>query len=170
MHAISELSALSAADSRQLTALLRDAVEHGASVGYVLPVDAAMLSRYWQGVAMEITAGEKRLLVLREGDAIVGSVQLSLCTKPNGRHRAEVQKLLVHSHRRREGCGRALMQAVEALAKKLDRTLVVLDTEAGSPAQALYERSGYQMLGIMPRFAASPAGDLQPCAFFYREL
>lgn len=170
MHAISELSALSAEDSRQLTALLRDSVEQGASVGYVLPVDMSMLVRYWQGVAGELAAGEKRLLVMRDANEIVGSVQLSLCGKLNGKHRAEVQKLLVQSLHRRRGIGRELMRAVEVLAKQLDRTLLVLDTEAGSPAQTLYERRDYRLLGIMPRFAASPDGTLKPCAFFYREL
>lgn len=29
--------------------------------------------------------------------------------------------------------------------------------------------AGYLLPGVMPRYAASPAGGVKPCAFFYRE-
>ena len=170
MSAITEMSGLDAKSQSDLVDLLRDAVHNGASVGFILPVSDAELHRYWQGVATEIADGEKHLLVRTEDGVIVGAVQMSLCTKPNGMHRAEIQKLLVHSRCRRKGYGQDLMTAVEQLAVRLGRSLLVLDTEAGSPAQALYAQQGYQLLGVLPGYAASPAGGLKPCAFLYREL
>jgi GNAT superfamily N-acetyltransferase len=170
MTTVTELTSPGAPDLGSLVELLRDSIENGASVGYLLPVDDADLRAYWQGVVREIADGQKHLLVSRQGGALVAAVQLAQCTRPNGAHRAEVQKLLVHSRCRRQGYGRELMAAVEQLARRIGRRLLVLDTEAGSPAQTLYERQGYQLLGVMPRYAASPAGVLKPCAFFYREL
>ena len=170
MTAITQLHSVDPNALNDLVELLRDSVLNGASVGFILPVSDAELQRYWRDVAAEIADGEKQLLVCSEDGVIVGAVQISLCTKTNGGHRAEIQKLLVHSRARRKGYGRDLMVAVEQLAVRLGRSLLVLDTEAGSPAQALYERRGYQLLGVLPGYAASPAGGLKPCAFFYREL
>src|SRR4051812_36970696 len=84
-------------DAAALNALLRDAVEGGASIGFMLPVVEPQLADYWAGVFADVAAGTRVLLVTREGGRIVGSVQLGLATKANSRHRAEVQKLLVLS-------------------------------------------------------------------------
>lgn len=44
---------------------------------------------------------------------ILGTVQLHLCQKQNGTHRAEIAKLMVHSDSRREGLGKCLMENAE---------------------------------------------------------
>lgn len=170
MSEVTELTSLGARELSDLAELLRDSIENGASVGYLLPVDEVELRSYWQGVTRQIADGGKHLLVRAQDGTIVAAAQLELCGKPNGAHRAEVQKLLVHSRYRRQGLGRELMAAIEQLALRLGRRLLVLDTEAGSPAQALYEQRGFQLLGVLPRYAGNPDGRLKPCAFFYREL
>ena len=170
MSEVCELPSPGARELGGLAELLRDSVENGASVGYLLPLSDREVQAYWQDVARQIADGAKHLLVVQQDGAIVGAVQLELCGKPNGAHRAEVQKLLVLSRCRRQGLGRILMAAVEQLARRLNRRLLVLDTEAGSPAQFLYEQQGYQLLGVLPRYAGTPDGKLKPCAFFYREL
>jgi ribosomal protein S18 acetylase RimI-like enzyme len=153
-----------------LHGLLRDAVDHGASVGYVLPLPDAQVADFWQNAFDEAARGERVLLIAVENGGIAGSVQLSLCGKPNGAHRAEVQKLLVHSAHRRKGIARQLMTAIEREARALSRMLLVLDTESGSVADRLYEKLGYRRIGTVPRYAATPDGALKDCAFFYREL
>ena len=67
---------------------------------------------------------------------------LSLESRPNGHHRAEVRKLLVHRRARGRGLGTALMQRAEQDALALGRTLLLLDTETGSAAETLYLSSG----------------------------
>jgi len=62
------------------------------------------------------------------------------------------------------------MQAVEAEARGLSRTLLVLDTETGSAADRLYRRLGYQVLGVMPRHARLPGGELADTTFFFKHL
>jgi ribosomal protein S18 acetylase RimI-like enzyme len=57
------------------------------------------------------------------GGGIVGTVQLDLAGQANGRHRAEVIKLMVLSSARRRGIGCALMEAAEAEARSADGTL-----------------------------------------------
>jgi ribosomal protein S18 acetylase RimI-like enzyme len=157
-------------DLADLTSLLADAVEHGASVGYVIPFDIEELARYWVGIANDLPGGGRCVLAYRHQGRIVGSAQLELCGKPNGRHRAEVQKVLVHSKCRRLGIGRALMQAAEHEARERGRHLLVLDTESDSGAQQLYASQGYRAAGQIPQFAIGNRGGFVPTTYMYKLL
>ena len=154
----------------QLVALLRDAVLSGASVGYVLPVTDDELADFWDGALADVAHGNRLLLVLEVEDAIVGSAQLELAMKPNARHRAEVQKVLVHSAHRRAGYGRLLMEAVETAARQLDRSLLVLDTESGCAGQKLYDRMGFTVAGIIPDFAIGTVSGMCATTYMYKRL
>ena len=158
------------AHAAQLRGLLLDAVAHGASVGFVMPLDDAAADAYWGEVGDAIAAGRRILLVGWHDHVMVGTVQLDLCTKPNGINRAEVQKLLVHSGARRLGVGTALMAATEMQALALRRGLLFLDTEAGSGAEALYGRLGYTRVGELPEYCATPTGEWRATAIWYKTL
>jgi acetyltransferase len=153
-----------------LMALLDDAVNNGASVGYLRPLDSRLSQSYWLEVCDALATGGRILLVAREGGVVVGSVQLDLSRKPNGRHRAEVQKLLVLSTRRRRGIARDLMRAIEDEARRANRTLLVLDTESGSDAVAFYEAEGWERCGSIPDFALSADGVPTANILYYKRL
>lgn len=154
----------------ELIDVLQDAVDSGASVGFLPPLSTEEAHSYWQEVIVAIQKQSRILLVTRQEQVIVGTVQLDLVNKPNGRHRAEVQKLLVHRRARRQGLGRALMSAVEAVAREAERSLLVLDTREGDPAETLYLALGYIKYGTVPQYARSGDGPLDDCVFFYRIL
>lgn len=155
----------------ELIGLLQDAVDSGASIGFLSPLSWEEAQGYWQEVMQAIEQRSRILLVARQENTIVGTVQLDLAKKPNASHRAEVQKLLVHRRVRRQGIGRALMQAIEAVARQVERSLLLLDTREGDPAEKLYLSLGYIQFGIVPRYARSPNNDsLDACVFYYREL
>lgn len=119
MHDIQRLSADEArAMLPQLAALLQDAVHNGASIGFMRPLATDVAERYWQDVLHEVAQGSRILLTTQRDGGVVGSVQLGLCTRQNGLHRAEVQKLFVHTQWRRHGIGRALMVAIEQEARR----------------------------------------------------
>ncbi len=145
----------------QLVALLRDAVHDGASIGFTQPLATDVAERYWQDVFHEVGKGSRILLATRREGVVVGTVQLNLCTRPNGLHRAEVQKLLVHTRWRRQGIASALMSAIEQEARAVQRSLLYLDTEPHKPAAAMYERTGWIRAGEIPGYACSPDGHLQ---------
>ena len=174
MHAIRQITAHDTVLRDQLKQLLRDAVEGGASVGYVLPLADDDAGQYWQGVFAQVEDGSLILLVAENADQIIGTVQLSLCSKPNGKHRAEVQKMLVHTSARRRGLGRDLMQAVEQAARASTRSLLVLDTESGSAGQHLYAAMGYLVAGEIPNFALptipSQSAKRLPTTYMYKLL
>jgi acetyltransferase len=153
-----------------LVGLLIDAVEHGSSLGFVLPLARDEVRRYWDGLAPSLADGSRLLWIATDAGAALGTVQLELATKRNGVNRAEVQKLLVNSSARRGGVGRALMQVVEASALVLDRGLLYLDTEAGSGAEAFYRSLGYTCIGGLPEYACSPQGEWRANAIYYKTL
>ncbi|MBB4867943.1 acetyltransferase [Pseudomonas nitritireducens] len=150
--------------------LLFDAVENGASVGFLFDLDEAHASRYFDQVQAAMQEGEQQVWLALENGQVVGSVQLNLCRKPNGLNRAEVQKLLVHSKARRRGIARELMQCLELEAKELKRGLLYLDTEAGSEAESFYRTLGYTHAGNLPDYACSPDGTYRATAIYYKTL
>ena len=142
----------------QFVMLLGDTVDNGASVGFLRPLDAALARDYWHDVFASMASGTKILLIASVDDQIVGSVQLELATRQNGRHRAEVQKLIVLTRCRRQGIASQLMDAIEREARGAARSLLVLDTEAGSVAEPFYEARRWQRVGSIPNFALSTDG------------
>jgi ribosomal protein S18 acetylase RimI-like enzyme len=153
-----------------LTRLLQDAVASGASVGFLPPLDAAMAHTYWVNIIDEVQHEARLLWVACQDSDIVGSVQLALALQPNARHRAEVQKLMVHTRQRRQGLGQALMRAAEDTARRLGRTLLVLDTRQGDVSEDLYQKLGYTLVGRIPQYARSANGALEATAIYYRLL
>jgi acetyltransferase len=154
-----------------LVALLRDAVDGGASVGFLPPLGEAEAGAYWDGVVEALGDGSRVLLVARDpAGAIVGSVQLDLAMRANARHRAEVIRLMVHRAARRRSLGRTLMLAIESEARRRGRTTLVLDTRQGDPSESLYQALGWTCAGVIPRYAASADGTLHTTALYYKLL
>lgn len=154
----------------QLRALMFDTVAHGNSLGFLANVGADELDAYWRDVAAAVAGGSRVLLVALDGETVVGTAQLDLCQRANGRNRAEVQKVMVHSSARRRGIGGALLRALEGVALELERGLLFLDTEAGSGAERLYLGQGYVRVGELPEFACSPDGQWHATAIYYKTL
>lgn len=156
----------------ELGGLLTDAVQNGASVGFVLPLADGEVEAYWRKVGAEMAAGRKLLFAACDEEGrLAGSAQLALEPRANGRHRAEVQKVMVLAAHRGRGLGAELMTRVEAEARALGRALLFLDTSVGEGgATKFYERLGYTLAGGIPDFAADPDGRLAPNAIYYKRL
>jgi acetyltransferase len=92
---------------------------------------------------MAVAAGTRRLLAASHDGTLLGTVQLDLCQRPDGRRRADVQALMVHSRARRRGIGGVLLRAAEAEARALGRDALRLAAEPGSGAEALIHDLGY---------------------------
>ena len=151
--------------------LLSDVVDGGASVNFVAPLDPQIARTYWSRVAGDVRAGQRVVVAALDGDAVVGCAHLVPAQQPNGPHRAEVQKVLVHGAHRRKGIAQALMAAIEDEARQLGRWLLVLDTETGSAAVGLYEKLGYIDIGGVPEFALSSDGTaFRANVIFYKRL
>lgn len=157
---------------RALAEITLDAVEGGASIGFMSPLTVERAERFWRGCVESVARGDRVLLVARERDTglVSGTVQLLLSMPDNQPHRAEVAKMQVHRRARRRGLGKALMRAVEAQAQAAGRTLLVLDTVSGSDAERLYTSLGWERAGEIPDYALGPRGGLFPTTVLYRRL
>lgn len=154
-----------------LTGLLADNVDDGASLGFMAPLDPELGRQFWRDTIAEIAEGERTILVaFDDAEQLVGTVHLAFSWKPNAIHRGEVQKLLVLKAARRQGIGTQLMQALETAALQLKKPLLMLDTETGSAACALYEGMDWQCMGIVPGHAYKPYGGLGDTTFYYKTL
>ncbi|GAA3452932.1 GNAT family N-acetyltransferase [Dactylosporangium matsuzakiense] len=153
-----------------LAEVLADVVAHGASVGFRKPFAAAEAAAWWRSREPAVRAGDLHVWAVHGPAGLAGTVSLVLEPKANGRHRAEVVKLMVHSRDRGRGLGRALLDTAERAAAAAGATLLLLDTVTGSPAERLYETAGWTRFGIVPGYATDPDGTLEPCSFFYKRL
>jgi ribosomal protein S18 acetylase RimI-like enzyme len=163
---IRQLTHPTPSDIAQLADILIAVVDQGASVGYLPPLEPADAAAYWSSVLEPGVV----LLVAERGQQIVGTAQLIGAMRPNGRHRAEVAKVLVHPRAQRQGIGRALLAAIDDAARADERSLLVLDTRAGDPSNQLYRSAGYVEVGQIPRYARAADGTLADTVIYYKEL
>lgn len=153
-----------------LTEILRDAVDRGASIGFMPPLSIPEAETYWREIIDLVRKPHRILLIARHDGRTVGTVQLNLEARANGRHRAEVMKLIVHSPHRQRGIAHALMEAIETEARKANRTTLVLDTREGDDAERLYLNMGWVAAGKIPRYAANADGTLDTTVIMYKLL
>jgi GNAT superfamily N-acetyltransferase len=156
----------------ELSAVLIDCVEGGASVSFMLPITREKADAFWRDVAHGVASGDRILLVAEDSaeGALLGTVQVAFAWPENQPHRGDVAKMLVRRSARRRGVGERLMRAAEEAAYDAGRTLLVLDTVTGSDAERLYTRLGWTRVGVVPDYALWPDG--RPCdtTFFYKQL
>jgi len=152
-----------------LAGVLIDCVEGGASVSFMRPLLRARAVAFWRGIAQDVAAGHRALLVAEDAEGICGTVQLVLNQPENQPHRADLSKLLVHRRARCQGLGAALTLAAETMARECGKTLLVLDT-ASAEAERVYERLGWERVGVIPGYALLPGGGLCATTLYYRTL
>lgn len=150
----------------ELSQLLKEVVDLGASIGFLPPLSLLDARRYWENV---LEPGVILYVALKDGK-IAGTIQLHLCQKQNGTHRAEIAKLLTHPEYRRNGVARALLKEAEARAKVEKRSLLVLDTREGDPSNRLYLSEGYIEAGKIPFYCISENGQLDATIIYYKHF
>jgi len=164
------LHAVDDAQIDKLAGVLIDCVEGGASVSFMHPLPRDRAVAFWRRVAQAVAAGERALLVAEDAQGLCGTVQLVFDLPENQPHRADLAKMLVHRRARRQGLGAALMRAAEATARECGKTLLVLDAVTGGDAARLYERLGWERVGVIPGYALLPQGGLCDTTVYYRNL
>jgi acetyltransferase len=144
----------------ELAQLLLDAHESNMALGMAAPLTRDVAADAWRGLRGALFAAV-------DDGVVVGAVNLARSTTPNGRHRAEVQKLAVRLDRRGGGIGAALLDAVADRAREQGLRLLWLTTHADTRSDAFYVRRGWTRMGVMPEYSQAPDGRYATNAFFY---
>ena len=158
------------AKAGELAQLLLDAHASGMALGLAAPLTAAGAREAYLQTAERLEPGEHVLLVALDRDEVVGAVQVDRAKAPNGRHRAELRRLVVRADRRGSGIGRALVEAATDHARAAGLRLLWLTTHEGTVAERVYEQLGWQRSGVIEDWATLPDGTLASNAFFYLRL
>jgi GNAT superfamily N-acetyltransferase len=169
-----EVRRLSPAETRQqldaLAGVLADCVAGGASVGYMEPFSHADARAVYEDYVLDAEQGRRIILgAFLDGD-LVGTAQLVLAVPPNQPHRAEVARVLVQRSARKRGIAQRLMEQLEQEAHAEGKTLLVLDAVTGGDAARLYERLGWNTVGVIPDYALYPDGRLCDTTVFWKAV
>jgi GNAT superfamily N-acetyltransferase len=169
-----EVRRLDPAEAREnldaLAAVLADCVAGGASVGYLAPFSHKDARAVYDDYVCDAEEGRRVILgAFLDGD-LVGTAQLVLAVPPNQPHRAEVARVLVHRSARRRGIAQRLMEQLEHEARAEGKTLLVLDAVTGGDAARLYERIGWNTVGVIPGYALYPDGRVCDTTVFWKAI
>lgn len=169
-----EIRELSAAEGREqqkaLAEVLWDCVEGGASVSFMSPFSRADAEAFFETVLNEMEQGKRILLAAFHEAILVGTVQVIAATPPNQPHRADIAKLLVSRAARAQGVGARLMEEAERTARRVGKTLLVLDTVTGGSGEKLYLRLGWTKVGVIPNYALFPDGRFCDTTVFWKQV
>jgi len=167
---VRRLDVVSSREFGGLCDVLIDCVDGGASVSFMHPMTLAKATDFWRGVAESVARKERALIVAEDSAGrIIGTAQAIWAEPENQPHRADIAKMLVHRRARRLGVGAAVLAAAEQAAYDSGRMLLVLDTASGD-AERLYERQGWQRVGMIPKYALLPEGPPCSTVVYYKDL
>jgi len=155
---------------RDLAEVLLDCVKGGASVSFMASLSKSEAESFFEKVLGDVQRGDRILLAAFIDSRLVGTVQILLATPPNQPHRADVAKLLVRRSARGQGIGRQLIEQVEEASRLAGKTLLVLDTVTGDPAERLYLRLGWNRVGVILKYALYPDGTWCDTTIFWKQL
>jgi GNAT superfamily N-acetyltransferase len=153
-----------------LATITVDAVDGGSGVNFLAGATEAETGGWWMARAAQVESGVITVFVALDGDRVVGSTLIERSTNPNSPHRAEIGKVIVLRSHRRRGIGAALMRAAEERARSEGRWLLILDTVAGSDAEAMYRALGWTAFGVVPNHALLPDGTPSSTTYFWKDL
>lgn len=169
-----QIRALTASEGSQhiaaLAGILLDCVAGGASVSFMASLSKAAAESFFAGALEDVAKGNRVLLAAFNASSLVGTVQILTAMPPNQPHRAEIAKLLVLRSARSQGIGSQLMQYAEEASRLAGKTLLVLDTATGGPAEKLYLKSGWTRAGVIPRYALYPDGTYGDTTILWKHL
>lgn len=154
----------------RLADVLVACVDDGASVSFLAPLARERARDFWLRAARDVGIGRRVIAAAWRDGVMIGVGMLNLAVPENQAHRAEVEKVLVHPSARRRGVGRLVMRTLEHAACDCHRTLLTLDTGAGSAGEALYRAEGWIEAGRIPNYARDGRGSLHPTVVFWKSL
>jgi len=122
-------------------------------IGQMAEIEKASFSDPWSESAFESTISSPAEIILaaEENGTLAGYI-IGSCDN----YQAYIEKIAVSPHMRRHGTGKALIKAFLDLLPSTAQEIVLDVRESNLAAIALYEKVGFQRLGIRKNFYSSP--------------
>ncbi|KAJ4416937.1 hypothetical protein N0V85_002053 [Neurospora sp. IMI 360204] len=150
---------------------------------FLPPLENGKLLGWWRERIAESNRGTRVIVLLLPetppgskpvGNDLRGLAMLKLSDTETGSFRGKIDTLLVNQKYRRQGGAKALVDALEYEAARRGRTLLRVNTETNSTAEAAFKKFGYIEFGQVPQFSKAvgvPQGSLKKSeTFFYKDL
>ena len=153
-----------------LSEILIEVVAGGGSVSFMHPLEPDDAADFWTRSLTAADAGLRVVLGARVAGELAGTVTLDLDCPPNQPHRADIAKMMTRVRHRGLGVARALMIEAERIATTRGRTLLTLDTAEEDGAAGLYERLGFEYVGLIPDYALKPLGGLTGTKIYFKRI
>ncbi|KAK1752126.1 hypothetical protein QBC47DRAFT_66770 [Echria macrotheca] len=147
---------------------------------FLPPLTNEKLLPWWKERIAEANQGTRVIVLLlpevplgkkAQGTDLRGLAMLKLSESETGSFRGHIDAVLVSQKHRLQGGARALVTALENEAAKRGRTLLLVDAETGSIAEAAFKKFGYTEIGKVPAFSRAALPDSKKGeTFFYKNL
>jgi GNAT superfamily N-acetyltransferase len=127
---------------------------------FLPPLDASVIEKWWrEQISDPLTTTFVTLAGGSSDEAtptVTGCVMLHTPFSQTEPFTGEVRKLIVSPDARKQGIAKRLMGALEVEAVKMERPMLCLSTEVGSPAESVYPRLGYTRVSLDRGDAVTP--------------
>ncbi|AEO70822.1 uncharacterized protein THITE_2122626 [Thermothielavioides terrestris NRRL 8126] len=146
---------------------------------FLPPLTNEKLLPWWKERLAEANNGTRIIVLLLpelslgkkpQGTDLRGLAMLKLSESETGSFRGHIDAVLVDRRHRRQGGAKALVAALEYEAAKRGRSLLLVDTETGSVAEAAFKKFGYIEIGKVPHFSRALPSGKKGETFFYKEF
>ncbi len=152
----------------RLSAILIACVEAGTGVAFLPPLAPETAHDFWRETARGVAAGRDILLAGWAGGVLAGTVTVIFATAQTQAHRADVRTLLIDPGADRIALAAPLLSRVEIEARRVGRSLLLLETRAGDPAERLCRSGGWREVGRIPGYALRPDGTFGDAYLFWK--
>jgi GNAT superfamily N-acetyltransferase len=144
---------------QRIVALWVEVTNAGGAVGFVPPVDAAIVRPTAEAAFAGVADGVDRLLVGRDGDEIVALLFVVDNRFGLKDHWRVLKRVMVTPRSQGRGYGAALMRQAEALGRKAGLAGLQVTVRAGAGTENFYARLGYREVGRLPGALRVGPGD-----------
>ncbi|KAL2024547.1 hypothetical protein VTK56DRAFT_7590 [Thermocarpiscus australiensis] len=146
---------------------------------FLPPLTNEKLLPWWKERIAEANRGARVIVLLLPESALAGKpagtdlrglAMLRLSESETGSFRGHIDAVLVDRKHRRQGGAKALVAALEYEAAKRGRSLLLVNTETDSVAEAAFKKFGYVEIGKVPHFSRVLPNGKKGETFFYKEF
>lgn len=140
-------------DGQGLIALYNDSLSSGTYIGYTEIISAQQSMSIIKGLNEKLDVNAIHLLLIKQGDSIVGSVQVTPSSMPNCRHSAELSKGIIASHCQGSGLMRQSFLQIALYCQEMGYEQVTLDVRYDSKPHLIWQKLGFKEFGVLTDYA-----------------